>query len=117
MKKSLIVQLSIMAMCIFISACSPELRRAVKETIIDTSKEVDEEYGKGVKRSTYRGTEGIISIDPYRSKINNLYSDRKITRADRDKRLDSLFSSYDAYKSGRISRNDFERHAKRLTIP
>jgi len=89
--------------------------------ILDSAKDAhqtfNEEYGQGASRSLSRGSQGLRSIEPYRGQINSLYSDGRISQSERDSRLNNLFSSYDAYKSGRMSQGAFENYAESLTNP
>lgn len=90
---------------------------AIKESVEDSANTFNEEYGKGATDSLRRGPEGMGFIEGYRGRINSLFAEGKIQEAERDRRLQTLFASYDAYKDGRISRYAFEQYAEKLTEP
>ena len=66
----------ILGVFILLQGCEG-LGTAIVESVRDSSQEFDKEYGKGAVRTLPRGSEGIISINPYRVKINNLFEERK----------------------------------------
>lgn len=94
-----------------------ELLEAVVETLEEAPREFDERYGDGAMRTLTRGTDAMTSIEPNRQRIIVLYEQDKITRSDRDRRLNTLVSAYDDYKAGRMSQAKFERVAESLTTP
>lgn len=93
------------------------LARAVTESVADTTKEVEEEYGKGALGTMVRGTGGVADLEPHRQRINNLFEDGRISRSERDARLASLFAGYDAYRAGEITRSEFDRRIRLLRRP
>ena len=114
---SVFTVLSLMFVLSVCLLCCEGLGRAFTESVSDSTTEFNQEYGAGATRSLARGSEGIISVDPYRNKINYLYEENKISASLSDRRLDSLFSAYDAYKKGSMSKASFKQHAEALTVP
>ncbi len=90
------------------------LGTAIYDSVRDTSTEFNNEYGRGASSSLSRGSDGIVTIDPYRIRINNLFEENKISGTERDRRLNSLFSAYDTYKAGSMSQSAFKNHAEAL---
>jgi hypothetical protein len=90
------------------------LGTAIYESVKDSKTDFNNDYGTGASRSLSRGTDGITTADPYRIRINNLFEENKISKTERNRRLNSLFSAYDTYKAGRMSKSAFKNHAEAL---
>jgi hypothetical protein len=106
--------------CLLLGGCGTEgsdMVRAFTETLADTSKEFNEEYGAGAGKTIAGGTQAVLDIDHYRQAINILHEKGTITQTERDSRLASLFSFYDAFRAGRLSRAEFEQRATTLQTP
>lgn len=114
--KQIIIAFFVVSAFGFFQGCG-DLGRAITETTRDTTREFNKEYGAGAGKSLSRGSKGLISIEPYRTKINNLHDNGAISAAERNSRLDRLFKAYDSYSQGNQSRSSFEHYAASLAKP